>query len=939
MVASAYRSEVGWKEPYEPQNSSPRSEPGTTAAAATAAVSGRPLSVEERQAKAKQDIAAAKAREAAFAGQGTRQFTDTNIAQPETPDFGSYGSLGGSATDTFELRDGEAQSEDENPTGTFVLSPDARDVSSGSSQQSAEVDSKQDEGAKAQAELQGLSRQIRSFSPDQSAASRAADARSAPVYEPDNGKPSYSEAAGDTEAATAAAPADDDRSSPVNEADSSKPVYAKGRSELKPRPDDQRNAREQPQAELQGQSLRQSAAGTADDTEADTADDTEADTAADTADRPGQDATAADDDIPAPVYAKGRSELKPRADDQRDAREQPQADLQRQSLGQPAADTADDTQPDTAAETADRQAKGATAATEDTSAPEYEADTNKPVNTKGRSELKPRPDDQRDAREQPLADLRRQSLGQPAAGTADDTAAETADRPAKGATAANEDPPAPEDEADTSKPQYVQGRSDLKLHADGSDAGAKAQAELQKQQTPAARQPADTAADNMTAVDSDTAADTDTAAEPTDNDRPAPVYEPDTSKPLYTKGRSDLKPHADDEHNAREKAQAELRQKSRQTFTPAVSAAEAVKQMKAEEKPQSDSPSAAATSAASDQSGPVAKPIVGGRAPAGEHEAREKAMAELKKKSQEQQPVTGVSSGEAKAIPKPRAQDQSQNQPLASEQKPLSVRNQTQDLAEGLAGASMSAKPTKAKAKGQISPSGKRQPSPFQAQQAASSMSTTDSTAASLSPASQPQNPFQNLVSAFQGLFGGQASSSPQLRSSFAPDQPATDLSSSSNLSTAQQAQITPADASAAQRMAASNQALAANKGQAGVRTEVPVKRYTKVTPDGNVTEFVRERGLRAPLLLLAGIAASAAQTLEPLWPVSLLSRAFLPMVLWKGTATFTVFCLYGCAASSLSTSSASVDVSRELVCRARCWVTSNNCHSASNTLLCAQDA
>lgn len=69
--------------------------------------------------------------------------------------------------------------------------------------------------------------------------------------------------------------------------------------------------------------------------------------------------------------------------------------------------------------------------------------------------------------------------------------------------------------------------------------------------------------------------------------------------------------------------------------------------------------------------------------------------------------------------------------------------------------------------------------------------------------------------------------------------------------------------------MAASNQALAVGKGQPRVRREVPVRRYTEVTLEGDVEDYVRARVLRAPLLLLAGLAASAAQTLEPLWPVS----------------------------------------------------------------------
>lgn len=684
MVNSAYRSEAGWKEPYEPQDYRPGSQPATAAAPVTAA--GRPLPVQERQAKAQQDIAAAKAREAAFAGQGTRQFTDTNIVQPLAPDFGSDDFSGGSATDTFELRDAEAQSEDENPTGTFVLSPDGTDISSDGMKQSAynanaskppsggsRADLKpgatREQGTGAEAELQGQSKQATES--QTSAGSRVA--KDIPRSVPDSSRPSYTATAGDTEAGTAPESADMDSPTTRYEADTGKPT-------------------------------------------------------------------------------QGRSDLMPEAEEEQDAREQAQAEPQKQS----------------------RQAS---------------------------------------------------SFRQPAAGTA-----------SEGTTAAAEG--------------YARGQP---------------QSELQKQpqQISSLTQPADITAEG------------DMSAEPTESSSSAPSYQADTSKPAFTQGRADLKPRADDEHAAREKAQAELQQKAKQTFTPDVSGYEAVRTVKTEGKPQSASPSgkptAAATSAASDLSGPVSKPVAGGRAPAGEHEAREKAMAKLKKESQEQQPVIAASPGQAEPI-KPQAEEVKQRQPSVTERQPLSEQNQTQDLARGLAGASMSAEPTRAQAQGQVSPSGRSQPSPFQAQQAASSMPTADSAVASLSPPSQPQNPFQNLVSAFQGFLGGQASPFPSASSGSTRSKAATDSSSPPTLGTSQQAQLTPADASAAQRMAASSQSLAAGKGQAGVRAGVPVKRYAEVTPEGNVTEFVRERGLRAPLLLLAGIAASAAQTLEPLWPVSLLS-------------------------------------------------------------------
>ena len=553
-----FRSEAGWKEPYEPQGASSVSPPATALAGTATAVAGRALTVEERQAQAKQDIAAAKARESAFAGQGTRQFTDSSIAQPDTPIFGSSGprpSSADRATDTFELRDSTPESEKQRPTDTAKLPSDT----AGSTADSA-TDTFQLGDGRGASEDQSPTGTIMLDS-DVSAASSQQQ---------------------------------------IGESDRSKPLSTRGRANFKPSDaNDTRNAKTKAQPESQGQS-------------------------------------------------------------------------QQALSSQPASDQAIERLQD----------------------------------------------------------------------TGDDTA------------------------------------------ADG---------------------------------------------------RPAPVYEPDTSKPLYAKGRADLKPQNMDEQNARAKAEAELKQRSRQTVTPEVSATEPVSKLKQSE----PAPASTAAPAAADQSAAKTKPIAGGRAPDGKHDAREKAMAELKKESQQQQPV--------KEVP-----NQMQEQMQPSQQQPSSEPGQTADLAEGFAEASTAAEPLKAK--GQATPPDKRQPGPFQAQQAASSMSTADSTPASLSPAQQPQNPLENLVSAFQGLLGGK---------------PSPISSPSSILGTAQQAQSPAGDASAAQRMAASNQVLAAGKGEGRIRRQVPVKRYSEVTLEGSVTEFVRERGLRAPLLLLAGLAASAAQTLEPLWPVS----------------------------------------------------------------------
>ena len=83
------------------------------------------------------------------------------------------------------------------------------------------------------------------------------------------------------------------------------------------------------------------------------------------------------------------------------------------------------------------------------------------------------------------------------------------------------------------------------------------------------------------------------------------------------------------------------------------------------------------------------------------------------------------------------------------------------------------------------------------------------------------------------------------------------------------QAQVPARGATAAQRMATGNQAQAAERASQKQKSEVAVRKYQPVDLPGNVDEFVRPRGVRAPLLLLYGLAASAAQTLEPMWPVS----------------------------------------------------------------------
>ena len=96
--------------------------------------------------------------------------------------------------------------------------------------------------------------------------------------------------------------------------------------------------------------------------------------------------------------------------------------------------------------------------------------------------------------------------------------------------------------------------------------------------------------------------------------------------------------------------------------------------------------------------------------------------------------------------------------------------------------------------------------------------------------------------------------------------------------STGMQAQVPARDATAAQRMASGNQAQAVERARQKQKSEIVVRKYQPVDLPGNVDEFVRPRGVRAPLLLLYGLAASAAQTLEPMWPVSHLLLQLNPL-------------------------------------------------------------
>lgn len=447
-----------------------------------------------------------------------------------------------------------------------------------------------------------------------------------------------------------------------------------------------------------------------------------------------------------------------------------------------------------------------------------EPDTSKPLYTQGRADLKPRITSEPDLSADAQAQLQKQQQQQPQKQTLTSTQP-VADN---GGTASVYEP-------DTSKPLYAKGRADLKPRAaDEQNARQAAEAEL-KAKSEQTTTPDVSAADAVKKFKAEQSAAEQSAAEqpPAESDggrpdtgKPAPVYEPDTSKPLYTQGRADLKPRAADEQNARQAAEAELKAKSQQTVTPDVSAADAAKKLKAEQSPAESetgkadtTPSAELSSTSAGQqssslSGASSKPIAGGRAPTGEHDAREKAMAELKLKSQQQQPVTGAPSSF-------KASDEQQSA-ASQQQKPMSDQGVTSDLATSLSGASMSAKPELASSDQAVTAASRSpsQTSPLQAQQATSFTPSAPSSASSFAPSQQEvQNPLQGLLSVFQGLLGGQSTSTAT---------PSTSSSGSSGvgaeqarpvpLTAAQQAQLSPADASASQRMAASNQALAAGK-------------------------------------------------------------------------------------------------------------------------------
>lgn len=172
------------------------------------------------------------------------------------------------------------------------------------------------------------------------------------------------------------------------------------------------------------------------------------------------------------------------------------------------------------------------------------------------------------------------------------------------------------------------------------------------------------------------------------------------------------------EQNARQEAMAGLQRKGKQP-TALDQQAATIFVDRPQAQPDSDSSSSQADSEqpsrapAQGQTSSVLPPS--GRAPAGEHEAREKAMSELKKQSQQTQPAQsadlqkirdqakdqqqgkdqglGISTQQAAAVYKPQSPGSEQNQPQ-QQSGWLSDKNQTSKLASSLASSSTSAKPS-----------------------------------------------------------------------------------------------------------------------------------------------------------------------------------------------------------------------------------------------------
>ena len=982
---SASRSEAGWKGPYEFKGLSPDPRPDSAGALKVTAAAGRTLPVEERQAQAKQDIAAAKARQAAYAGQGTRQFTDVEVAQPEAPDFASPASAtsAGSATDTFELRDSRSETLSQTPTDitkdagplestadsatdTFQLGDSrsaAEDLSSTGTFMLDDADLEKS-GASADSSQQTL------YEPDLDEASYAegkqnviasADDRAQPNLQQQTGQIATSQPASEQAAGGATT---DDTPAPVYEPDTDKPPYAQGRTDLKPRATDEQAARAKAQAGLQQASAQtfspevSASEGVKELRSPDTvplqsaASSQTAATAASEQSDPLTQSTADGIGISGEEDAEQTAKAGPKTSQQQQAvtaassglaavafRPSPQvifrsgADRQQQPLvsgQQPIAECAAE-QEDPAnqqaisdkAYRANAEAKRAFASDpaglQAVSDQAYRAGSSQvsasiPANQQAVSDRAYRKgklfQQASPAGQQALSDQAYRSQAGSQQAFASDPAGQQAisdqsyHANAGSIQAPDSDPAAQQADSDRayssrsgSQQEYASDpvrqqagsdqayrsnlRSDMKYASD-PDGQQAASNQAYRQNAQPGQPPASAPATQQAGSDrayrvGKLSLQADPAAQQAVSDQ---AYRASigssrsfASDPTAQQADSN-RAYSEKAESQPEYASDPRRQQmvSDQAYRTSIGASrEYSSDPKAQ---QADSDRAYSEKSGSQQeypSDPVRQQAVSDQA-----YRTNAASTQEPKQAYASDPARQQADSDqgyrANVGPQPVYASDPAGPQADSDQAYRSSTRSQQEYASDPAGqqADSDRGYRIKKSAEEADPTDQQALSDESYREALEAASTsTASSPAPTSPTQQPQNPIQGLISAFQGLLRASPSSSPSLSSSFAPDQSSSQPAPTSCLSPAQQAQIPASNTRAARRMAAANQALAAGKGQDRVRREVPVRQYTEVTLDGSVTDYIMERGLRAPLLLIAGLAASAAQTLEPLWPVS----------------------------------------------------------------------
>lgn len=410
------------------------------------------------------------------------------------------------------------------------------------------------------------------------------------------------------------------------------------------------------------------------------------------------------------AVAQAYADLKPRRDSEHSAREQAQAELNRKPNQSVSQDPSSATGRQALAATKDQSSMSASA----DRAPRSRPVTPKPSPVKigGRAEA-----GEHSSRQNAMAELQRQTK-QPV--MSDMEAASRFSKAADERESAQDKTDVPEPElfsGKTSGPITVEPVS-VKLGGRAApgeqDARQNAMAELQRQSKQpamsneqAASQFAEAAQERASARESQPVRPK-SAAQGVSSSKQSVMPSP---APVKLGGRA-----PPGEQNARQKAMAWLQ---RQTKQPANADQEAATVFV--EPPQAPKPSTDRTASQADGEQPPTAPVQGqqasalppsGRAPAGEHKAREQAMADLKRKSQQTQQIEpvdlqqvkdqvsgpgksqqlGMSPEQAAAVYQPRSavSEQAQSKPQSGL---LCEKDQTSDLASSLASSSMSAEP------------------------------------------------------------------------------------------------------------------------------------------------------------------------------------------------------------------------------------------------------